>query len=208
MNHHGQFARGYELLNENRSLSKEETTSREQACESAFCTYENMRGRVIGKAITVESAITTVLQVYFCPTTYLVGDEVHMEFYGPFTLRQERFTKIVLSARSCTFQAKTNMLRRLLIEVGIVCTGSSPRATARLLERVRKDRNLVAHARVGVDFESNQVSVWDDGWTQIPLDFETAFNKRCELALTRLQKIGKSIKRLEIEGNPKDEVKI
>ncbi len=74
---HDDFTKGYEVWNKPDNLSQEERQTKEPASDRSFKLYEDLRGRVIGRAIAVESAVASVVRSYFCPLITRKGEEVH-----------------------------------------------------------------------------------------------------------------------------------
>ncbi len=199
------FTKGYEVLDKPDKLSQEERQTKETDCDASFGRFEDLRGRIIGRAIAVESAVASVVCYYFCPLITRNGKEGRISLVGSKTRLNREFLDIVLSDRSCTFEAKIEYFRRIMKKVGIPETEKP--GIRRVLQEIAEDRNRVAHARVGIDFDSARVRTRDSReyeWRSVPDDFEKTFRDRCKSALKRIQSIGCALEKLQIEGDPRD----
>jgi hypothetical protein len=149
--------------------------------------------------------MSTVIQYYFCPTINRDGREVHIGLFGPSVSRNAEFIDIVLFQETCTFETKLKILQRVVEEAGI--QGSIRKS----VQPIGEDRNRLAHRKVGIDFRSPRIRLWNSrnrAWEDLEDDFEQAFANKCTAALSRIQEIGNQIEYFQIHGNPKDEIAI
>jgi hypothetical protein len=197
-----------------------EYQKRRRACDKAYDKFRNLRGSILGKAVAVERRLDSAISGYFCPphrshkdrlrasATKLrskMDEDVWNKVEGmcislvddltkESAIRRERMIDIVLGQEGCSFGSKTEMLKSIMDAVKT--TRPSKTAVNNALHEVMKRRNQFAHRKVGVDWLTQSVSLWNaraGKWEEVSTAEETIYKDSCRKALDLVDEVNRSI---------------
>ena len=171
------------------NMKGKEYHRRNRKCERAFRQFEETRGRVLSDAIAVEKELDLTIATYFVPRKSAVDN-----------VRFNAFVDLILGQEGFSFNAKTETVVTLLDVAEI----RSPTKTGlrNILNPVMRDRNKVAHRRVGIDWTKFTVSLWDSKgrkWEVLAEDFGDTFTQRCREAIATVDSILGEVRNLRTD---------
>jgi len=134
---------------------RRESRRKDRACKNALGRFEKLRGEILSQAIAVEKELDRVIATYFIPRGTSEDDDGR----GEEDLRRDLLIDALLGQPAVTFSAKVDLVRSILAQAEIL--HPTPKAFQTTLNPVMEIRNQVAHRRVGIDWQTQEVALWD-----------------------------------------------
>ena len=164
-------------------------------CDASFRKFEQLRGVILSYAIAVERDLDRTLAWYFVPVKEI--DDID----ALDVRRHEIFVDAMLVSERQSFGAKVETLASIQAAVGI--DDPSPSKMRKTLKPVMTWRNKFAHRRVGVNWKTKEVSLWDPKkrhWELLKSDRKETYIEICkeasriiQLVLSQIRKVQKAI---------------
>lgn len=201
----GDFSeRPYRFLEhgEERRLSEKEENETKPQCDKAFDEFEPVRGRVLGKAITIETIVARIITCYYCPQISYdpATGETRIHLLGPENLRHSEFLDRIMFDSGFSFRNKNRVLCNIVKDLADTLPVKSDKkkpvhkALGPALKRVGETRNLFAHSLVGIDIDSREVALWKrNAWVTINGTYVKKYELNCKNVSEILSRVGQDI---------------
>ncbi len=179
---------------------------KDKACDEVFQQFVQLRGEILTQAIVVEKELDRLISQYFVPGP--------IEGQSEEVLRRDAFVDIILGQGGFMFSSKIKAVQSILESAEI----SQPSSTMfyNTLRPIMDIRNLFAHSKVGVDWKTSQIALWDskkrkwgfpvftpegkkkeNEWhDEIPNELDKQYSEYCRFAISMIHGIRAEISKL------------
>lgn len=145
----------------------------DRLCKKAFSQFLHLRGEILTKAVAIEHEVDCAICAYFVSATVPEEDQDH----------QAAFMDLVLGSGGISVATKVAILGSIVARAEIhTPQWEKVRKPCMEINRIRND---FAHQTVGIDWQSQQVSLGNAKcrrWDPITEEFTQDFEEKCRKA--------------------------
>lgn len=172
-------------------LLDEDTKAKKRASRAVYEKFLHMRGKILTETVNVERHLSRVIATYFCPSLICdipLPDRVREDM----AIRRAAFVDVIMGRPGVSWGTKVGILKGIMT-VADLRRDPCPDGLVKLLRVIADTRNRFAHARVAINWNTHDLSLWDaerGGWGVIPQDLPKRHEQRCAKAYVMISSVG------------------